>query len=205
MQQNMRQLGNKAHKELSYAVVDLNWDDGTWEQSGNAFTLCFHLTPSLCPKSSSSTRTGNNAALHSALTQRCTGNDTLDSRKQQAIERMLKVRVLKVLVNVEGFWSISTCKLGKAVGSKLESLDRKWKTCKGSKPYSYARRDNVDGNSQLLDDSDFYQQLLKEFFETIDPMSSGANSIGYLVLFVTASAFLLDLLCGSTEQLTLEI
>lgn len=36
----MRQLGNKAHKELSYAVVDLNWDDGTWEQSGNAFTLC---------------------------------------------------------------------------------------------------------------------------------------------------------------------
>nr|GMD47926.1 protein AATF-like isoform X1 [Ipomoea batatas] len=65
--------------------------------------------------------------------------------------------------------------------------------------------DNVDGNSQLLDDSDFYQQLLKEFFETIDPMSSGANSIGYLVLFVTASAFLLDLLCGSTEQLTLEI
>nr|GMD42312.1 protein AATF-like isoform X1 [Ipomoea batatas] len=76
--------------------------------------------------------------------------------------------------------------------------------CHGSKPYSYARRDNADGNSQLLDDSDFYQQLLKEFFETIDPMSSGANSIGYLVLFVTASAFLLDLLCGSTEQLTLE-
>nr|GMC69236.1 protein AATF-like isoform X1 [Ipomoea batatas] len=73
-----------------------------------------------------------------------------------------------------------------------------------SKPYSYARRDNADGNSQLLDDSDFYQQLLKEFFETIDPMSSGANSIGYLVLFVTASAFLLDLLCGSTEHLTLE-
>nr|GLL30464.1 telomere repeat-binding factor 1-like [Ipomoea trifida]GLL34140.1 telomere repeat-binding factor 1-like [Ipomoea trifida] len=36
-------------------------------------------------------------------------------------------------------------------------------------------------------------------------VSSGANSIGYLVLFVTASAFLLDLLCGSTEQLTLEI
>nr|GLL44409.1 DNA-3-methyladenine glycosylase isoform X2 [Ipomoea trifida] len=49
------------------------------------------------------------------------------------------------------------------------------------------------------------EQLLKEFFVTINPMSSGANSIGYLVLFVTASAFLLDLLCGSTEQLTLEI
>nr|GMD83834.1 protein AATF-like isoform X1 [Ipomoea batatas] len=67
------------------------------------------------------------------------------------------------------------------------------------------KKDNADGNSQLLDNSDFYQQLLKEFFVTIDPMSSGANSIGYLVLFVTASAFLLDLLCGSTEQLTLEI
>nr|GME00587.1 protein AATF-like isoform X1 [Ipomoea batatas] len=67
------------------------------------------------------------------------------------------------------------------------------------------KKDNADGNSQLLDNSDFYQQLLKEFFVTIDPMSSGVNSIGYLVLFVTASAFLLDLLCGSTEQLTLEI
>nr|GMD59921.1 protein AATF-like isoform X1 [Ipomoea batatas] len=33
-------------------------------------------------------------------------------------------------------------------------------------------RDNADGNSQLLDNSDFYQQLLKEFFVTIDPMSS---------------------------------
>nr|GLL39700.1 protein Aatf-like isoform X2 [Ipomoea trifida] len=32
---------------------------------------------------------------------------------------------------------------------------------------------NADGNPELLDDSDFYQQLLKEFFETIDPTSSG--------------------------------
>ncbi|XP_019188693.1 PREDICTED: protein AATF-like isoform X2 [Ipomoea nil] len=31
---------------------------------------------------------------------------------------------------------------------------------------------NADGNPELLDDSDFYQQLLKEFFETIDPTSS---------------------------------
>ncbi|KAL6560483.1 hypothetical protein OROGR_004042 [Orobanche gracilis] len=30
----------------------------------------------------------------------------------------------------------------------------------------------ADGDPELLDDSDFYQQLLKEFFETIDPSSS---------------------------------
>lgn len=32
---------------------------------------------------------------------------------------------------------------------------------------------NGDGDPELLDDSDFYQCLLKEFFETIDPNSSG--------------------------------
>ncbi|XAR54177.1 hypothetical protein NMG60_11029199 [Bertholletia excelsa] len=31
---------------------------------------------------------------------------------------------------------------------------------------------NVDGDPELLDDSEFYQQLLKEFFETFDPTSS---------------------------------
>ncbi|KAL3832958.1 hypothetical protein ACJIZ3_007694 [Penstemon smallii] len=31
---------------------------------------------------------------------------------------------------------------------------------------------NANGDPELLDDSDFYQQLLKEFFETIDPASS---------------------------------
>lgn len=31
-----------------------------------------------------------------------------------------------------------------------------------------------DGDPELLDDSEFYQQLLKEFFETIDPTSSEA-------------------------------
>ncbi|THG11525.1 hypothetical protein TEA_017508 [Camellia sinensis var. sinensis] len=30
----------------------------------------------------------------------------------------------------------------------------------------------VDGDPELLDDSEFYQQLLKEFFETFDPASS---------------------------------
>ncbi|KAL0456246.1 UNVERIFIED_CONTAM: protein AATF [Sesamum latifolium] len=30
----------------------------------------------------------------------------------------------------------------------------------------------ADGDPELLDDSEFYQQLLKEFFETIDPSSS---------------------------------
>lgn len=31
----------------------------------------------------------------------------------------------------------------------------------------------ADGDPELLDDSEFYQQLLKEFFETVDPTSSG--------------------------------
>lgn len=31
----------------------------------------------------------------------------------------------------------------------------------------------MDGDPELLDDSDFYQQLLKEFFEAVDPASSG--------------------------------
>ncbi|KAA3454009.1 RRNA processing protein-related isoform 1 [Gossypium australe] len=30
-----------------------------------------------------------------------------------------------------------------------------------------------EGDPELLDDSEFYQQLLKEFFETVDPTSSG--------------------------------
>ncbi|WVZ06358.1 hypothetical protein V8G54_019704 [Vigna mungo] len=30
----------------------------------------------------------------------------------------------------------------------------------------------IDGDPELLDDSEFYQQLLKEFFETVDPSSS---------------------------------
>ncbi|KAK4379459.1 hypothetical protein RND71_001321 [Anisodus tanguticus] len=31
---------------------------------------------------------------------------------------------------------------------------------------------NIDGDPELLDDSEFYQQLLKEFFEAVDPASS---------------------------------
>ncbi|GAY50918.1 hypothetical protein CUMW_130300 [Citrus unshiu] len=34
------------------------------------------------------------------------------------------------------------------------------------------KEENPDGDPELLDDSEFYQQLLKEFFETIDPTSS---------------------------------
>lgn len=31
----------------------------------------------------------------------------------------------------------------------------------------------MDGDPELLDDSEFYQQLLREFFEAVDPASSG--------------------------------
>lgn len=34
--------------------------------------------------------------------------------------------------------------------------------------------DDGDGDPELLDDSEFYQQLLREFFETVDPESSEA-------------------------------
>ncbi|KAB1225080.1 Protein bfr2 [Morella rubra] len=34
------------------------------------------------------------------------------------------------------------------------------------------KESQADGDPELLDDSEFYQQLLKEFFETIDPSSS---------------------------------
>ncbi|KAL4178619.1 hypothetical protein AMTRI_Chr13g83150 [Amborella trichopoda] len=37
---------------------------------------------------------------------------------------------------------------------------------------------NADGDPELLDDSEFYQQLLKEFLESFDPRSSGANVNG---------------------------
>lgn len=33
-----------------------------------------------------------------------------------------------------------------------------------------------NGDPELLDDSEFYQQLLKEFFETVDPSSTGKIS-----------------------------
>ncbi|KAK1357592.1 rRNA processing protein-related [Heracleum sosnowskyi] len=36
------------------------------------------------------------------------------------------------------------------------------------------KAEEVNGDPELLDDSEFYQQLLKEFFETIDPTSSEA-------------------------------
>jgi protein AATF/BFR2 len=41
------------------------------------------------------------------------------------------------------------------------------------KSFFFDKEVQVDGDPELLDDSEFYQQLLKEFFETIDPTSSG--------------------------------
>ncbi|KAI4354723.1 hypothetical protein L6164_003569 [Bauhinia variegata] len=42
----------------------------------------------------------------------------------------------------------------------------------GSAPEVNATAKEEDGDPELLDDSEFYQQLLKEFFETVDPHSS---------------------------------
>jgi hypothetical protein len=39
--------------------------------------------------------------------------------------------------------------------------------------FNCAQETHADGDPELLDDSEFYQQLLKEFFETVDPSSSG--------------------------------
>jgi hypothetical protein len=39
--------------------------------------------------------------------------------------------------------------------------------------FNCAQETLADGDPELLDDSEFYQQLLKEFFETVDPSSSG--------------------------------
>lgn len=50
----------------------------------------------------------------------------------------------------------------------------------------------ADGDPELLDDSDFYQQLLKEFFETVDPTSSGKNIVDSCVL---ALGMELDSIC----------
>lgn len=41
----------------------------------------------------------------------------------------------------------------------------------------------ADGDPELLDDSEFYQQLLKEFFETIDPTSSGKTVVAYIFIY----------------------
>ncbi|CAI9278522.1 unnamed protein product [Lactuca saligna] len=41
-------------------------------------------------------------------------------------------------------------------------------------PNSSVDDDDGDGDPELLDDSEFYQQLLREFFETVDPESSEA-------------------------------
>lgn len=43
--------------------------------------------------------------------------------------------------------------------------------------FNYAQEAHTSGDPELLDDSEFYQQLLKEFFETVDPSSSGKQFI----------------------------
>lgn len=37
----------------------------------------------------------------------------------------------------------------------------------------------MDGDPELLDDTEFYQQILKEFFETVDLASSGKINFPY--------------------------
>lgn len=37
----------------------------------------------------------------------------------------------------------------------------------------FVQENQVEGDPELVEDAEFYQQLLKEFFETIDPASSG--------------------------------
>ncbi|KAF7845069.1 Protein AATF [Senna tora] len=38
--------------------------------------------------------------------------------------------------------------------------------------FNFVQETRTDGDPELLDDTEFYQQLLKEFFETVDPTSS---------------------------------
>lgn len=52
----------------------------------------------------------------------------------------------------------------------------------------------ADGDPDLLDDSEFYQQLLKEFFENIDPMSSGTHimpCLYFIIIFPVSSSLIM--------------
>jgi hypothetical protein len=60
------------------------------------------------------------------------------------------------------------------------------------KSFFFDKEVQVDGDPELLDDSEFYQQLLKEFFETIDPTSSGI----FFFLFVAASDLYIHVFCN---------
>ncbi|WOH14827.1 hypothetical protein DCAR_0934350 [Daucus carota subsp. sativus] len=51
--------------------------------------------------------------------------------------------------------------------------------------------DSVNGDPELLDDSEFYQQLLKEFFETIDPTSSECETHMFVHLATEAAFYAL--------------
>ena len=53
--------------------------------------------------------------------------------------------------------------------------------------YLALQETRTDGDPELLDDSEFYQQLLKEFFETVDPSSSGKNYSIWLISFYNIS------------------
>jgi hypothetical protein len=57
------------------------------------------------------------------------------------------------------------------------------------KSFFFDKEVQVDGDPELLDDSEFYQQLLKEFFETIDPTSSGIFFFYLWQLLICISMF----------------
>ncbi|RXI06767.1 hypothetical protein DVH24_025903 [Malus domestica] len=59
----------------------------------------------------------------------------------------------------------------KSAVSVFGAVPEEKNTAKGEETQSEAGA-QADGDPELLDDSEFYQQLLKEFFETIDPASS---------------------------------
>uniref|UniRef100_A0A161ZJT9 Apoptosis-antagonizing transcription factor C-terminal domain-containing protein n=1 Tax=Daucus carota subsp. sativus TaxID=79200 RepID=A0A161ZJT9_DAUCS len=53
------------------------------------------------------------------------------------------------------------------------------------------KEEEVNGDPELLDDSEFYQQLLKEFFETIDPTSSECETHMFVHLAIEAAFYAL--------------
>ncbi|XP_048428751.1 protein AATF-like [Pyrus x bretschneideri] len=74
----------------------------------------------------------------------------------------------------------------KSAVSVFGAVPEEKNTAKGEETQSEAGA-QADGDPELLDDSEFYQQLLREFFETIDPASSGkiirASHTEYMIAF----------------------
>nr|GMC52986.1 DNA-3-methyladenine glycosylase [Ipomoea batatas]GMD91086.1 DNA-3-methyladenine glycosylase [Ipomoea batatas] len=148
------------------------------------------LTPSLCPKSSSSMthrqQRSSSFRPHSTMHRQATTHSAVE--QQQAIEEHYAAPA-----NLERLLAANLKVLtenGRVVKVEAYRLDDS--ACHGR--FGVTAR-----TAPIVPNLTATQEIFLHF------VSSGANSIGYLVLFVTASAFLLDLLCGSTEQLTLEI